>query len=201
MYLAGDLGIGSGEDVLFRVNAGGPSIAAFDGGIAWAADNGTTSPWRNSGSNAAGWTPVGSLTDNVPGSTPGEIFSTERWDPGTAGDGSEMEWTIPITAGTDVLVRLYLANRCTCTDLVGERIYDISIEGNVVLDNYDIVADVGHDVGTMKEFAVTSDGAIDIDFRSRRREPIGQRNRDRRGQVRSGPGASGSRTPAGLVRW
>ncbi len=164
VYLAGDLGIGSGEDVLFRVNAGGPAVAAFDGGIAWAADNGTTSPWRNSGSNAAGWTPVGSLTDNVPGATPGEIFSTERWDPGSAGDGGEMQWSIPIADGTDVLVRLYIANRCTCTDQIGERIYDISIEDNVVLDDYDIVADIGHDIGTMKEFAVTSDGVINIDF-------------------------------------
>jgi len=164
VYLAGDLGISGGEDVLFRVNAGGAAIPAFDGGVAWAADSGTDSPWRNSGSNAAGWNPVGSLTDNVPGSTPGEIFSTERWDPGSAGDGNEMEWAIPIASGTDVLVRLYLSNRCTCTEQAGQRVYDISIEGNVVLDNYDIVADVGHDIGTMKEFAVTSDGAIDIDL-------------------------------------
>jgi PKD repeat protein len=40
----------------------------------------------------------------------------------------------------------------------------VLIDGQPKLTNYDIVADVGTRVGTMKKFPVTSDGNVDIDF-------------------------------------
>jgi PKD repeat protein len=61
-------------------------------------------------------------------------------------------------------VRLYFANRCTCTSSPGSRRFDVSLDGTTVLDNYDIVADVGDQRGTMRSFAITSDGNVDIDF-------------------------------------
>ena len=42
--------------------------------------------------------------------------------------------------------------------------FDVSIEGVTRLDDFDIVAAVGHDVGTMRAWTVTSDGSINIDF-------------------------------------
>jgi Malectin domain len=153
---------GAGGNVLYRVNTGGPSLLATDGGPDWAADTGADpSPFRNAGSNEAGWSQVPSVDGTVPPSTPVDVFSSERWDPG---DAPEMAWQFPVTAGTQVQVRLYLASRCGCTSTVGSRVFDVAIDGATVLDDYDIVADVGQDRGTMKQFAVTSDGTVDIDF-------------------------------------
>ncbi len=44
---------------------------------------------------------------------------------------------------TPVEVRLYFANQYDGTANVGGRVFDVSVEGNKVLDNYDIVADTG----------------------------------------------------------
>ncbi len=156
-----ETGAGDGADALFRVNAGGPAIPAFDGGPSWRADTDSASDVRNSGSNAAAYGAVPTVTPNVPASAPRALYESERWDPN--GD-PEMTWAIPIPAGEDISVRLYLANRCTCTNDPGERRFDVQLEGTTVLDDYDISADVGHDVGTMKSFDITSDGTVDIAF-------------------------------------
>ena len=75
-----------------------------------------------------------------------------------------MSWSLPVAAGEQVEVRLYLANRCGCTASPGQRVFDVSVEGTQRLNDFDIVAAVGHDVGTMRSWTVTSDGSIDIDF-------------------------------------
>ncbi len=146
---------------LYRVNAGGPALGSSDGGIDWAADQASTSPLRNTGSNAAGYGTVPTVSNDVPESTPREVYSSERWDPGSA---PEMSWDFPVDLGRDVQVRLYLGNRCTCTDGPGERVFDVAIDGDTVLDNLDLSADLGHDVGGVYTFPVTSDGNIDIDW-------------------------------------
>jgi hypothetical protein len=48
----------------------------------------------------------------------------------------------------------------------------VAIENETKLDNYDIVADVGPDTGTMKRFTVTSDGTVDVDFGHVTENPI-----------------------------
>ena len=50
---------------------------------------------------------------------------------------------------------------------VGSRIFDVSIEGALVLDNYDIIADVGSETPVAKMFNVTvSDGNLNLNFSS-----------------------------------
>ncbi len=159
VYVAG--GAGGNSDVLYRVNAGGPELLSSDSGPDWAGDEGFDGPFRNSGSNTAGWSPVPNVDGTVPASTPAAIFDTERWDPG---DAPEMQWDIPVPADTAVDVRLYLANRCDCTNDPGERVFDVSIDGQVKLQDYDIVEAVGDQTGTMRSFSITSDGTVDIDF-------------------------------------
>ena len=95
-----------------------------------------------------------------PASTPSTIFDTERWDPG---DAPEMQWSFPVPAGTNLRVRLYLINQYPGTAGVGQRVFDVAVEDQV-LNDYDIVADVGDRVGTMKNFNVTSDGTVNIDL-------------------------------------
>jgi hypothetical protein len=146
---------------LYRVNAAGPALESLDCGPAWAADDQSTNPLRTTGSNVATYNPVPNLNASVPASTPGAVFSTERWDPSTL---PAMSWSFPVTTDTQVGVRLYFANRCSCTNKVGRRAFDVSIDGTLVLNDYDIVADTGNDTGTMKSFTITSDGTVNVDF-------------------------------------
>lgn len=152
---------GGTTNVLYRVNAGGSTIGATDFGPDWSGDDATESPYRNDGSNAAGWPAGAVLTGTVPSGTPGALFDSERWDPS---DGDEMAWHFPVATGKQVEVRLYFANRCSCTEAEGARVFDVAVEGTTVLDHYDIVKDVGDDRATMRSFPVTSDGSVDIDF-------------------------------------
>ena len=161
VYLAGNPA-GAAGDVLARINAAGPELPAFDGGPVWSADSGTDNPLRNSGSNAAAWSPVGAVNPSVPPGTPSAIFDTERWDPSS---GSELSWNIPVgEVGEDIIVRLYFANRCSCTEAVGSRVFDVNLEGSTVLDDFDIVASTGHNTGMVREFTITSDGNVNLDF-------------------------------------
>jgi chitodextrinase len=161
--------IGVDESVLFRVNAGGPELPALDCGPNWMADNATGSPgsaFRNAGSNTSSWNqnftvryePAGT----VPTTTPRNVFATERWDPSAS---PELAWDFPVAAGAPLEVRLYFANQFDGTGPGGTpRVFDVTLDGNLLLDDYNIFADVGHRSGAMKAFTVTSDGNVDIDL-------------------------------------
>ncbi|WP_426565843.1 PKD domain-containing protein [Angustibacter sp. McL0619] len=151
----------SATGVLYRINAGGPAVTAIDSGPDWTADDGTTNPLRNSGSNSAGFAAVSGVDASVPSTTPLSIFSDERWDPA---DANEMHWLLPVTAGKHIQVRLYFANGCSCTASPGQRKFNVSVDGSALLTNYDIVADVGTGRGVMKSVNITSDGTVNIDF-------------------------------------
>jgi hypothetical protein len=155
-------GVPAPTNVLYRVNAGGPALAATDAGPDWAEDsNGNPSPYHNAGSSAAGFAPVGSVDATVPAGAPTALYADERYDSGGA---PEMSWQFPVPAGTEVEVRLYLANRYDGTAAAGSRVFDVSLDGTVVLDDLDLSGTVGHNVGTMRAFTVVSDGSVDIDF-------------------------------------
>jgi len=152
----------SDSPVLYRINAGGPAIASADGGPDWAADQDTTSPYRVGGTNIATYTGAVATDGTVPSTTPLAVFNEERWDD----TGSpEMQWSFPVTAGTPIQVRLYFANRYSGTSTVGTRVFNVSLDGTQVLNNFDIVAAAGGtDIGTMKSFNIVSDGTVNIDF-------------------------------------
>lgn len=159
VYLAGVSGAASDPSVLYRVNAGGPEIAATTG-IDWSPNTaGNPSPYVNAGNNIASYEAIPSVDASVPASTPLSIFNNELWD---GAGGQEMQWSFPVPSGTEVKVRLYFANRYSGTSSVGQRVFNVDIDGGRLLSNYDIVADVGHERGVMKSFDVTSDGQIDI---------------------------------------
>jgi len=162
-FQAGTRGTPTGPSpVLYRVNAGGPAVPATDGYVDWAADLDASSPLRSDGSTAASWPQTFTRTPQVPSSTPTEVFSDERWDPN--GD-PRMQWDFPVPAGVPVQVRLSFANGYSGTGGVGQRVFDVALEGSTVLDDYDIVADAGGDSrGTTRTFDVTSDGNVDVDF-------------------------------------
>ena len=143
-------------EVLYRVNAGGPVLDQVGNGPAW----GTDDPYRNTG-NSADWGGPAAVDASVPACTTPDIFRHERWDDGGA---PELNYDFPVPAGQQVKVRLYFADRCGCTAAPGSRVFDVSVDGTVVLDDFDVNAQAGHDRGTMRQFTVTSDGTVDVDL-------------------------------------
>ena len=85
-----------------------------------------------------------------------------------------MHWDFPVPTGTTVTVRLYFANRYSGTVAVGPaRRSTWPSRATPCSPNYDIVADVGDQTGTMKEFTgITSDGNITIDFTHEVENPL-----------------------------
>ncbi|MFD0594929.1 malectin domain-containing carbohydrate-binding protein [Catellatospora coxensis] len=150
------------NDVLYRINAGGPELASTDGEMAWLADTASTSLYRNSGSTAN--TIVSNTItahSSVPASTPMAVFDDRRFDPSAA---PEMMWNFPVAAGTQVEVRLSFVARDWNYSSAGQRVFDIKIDGVVRADDYDTVAQVGYKVAHTLKFPVTSDGTINIEF-------------------------------------
>ena len=161
VYLAGNTSA-TNTNVLYRVNAAGPSLPAMDGGPDWVSDNASTSPYHNTGSSIATYAPSATFDGTVPASTPTAIFDSERYDP--AG-GNEMAWAFPVPVGKHVGVRLYFANRCSCTQNVGQRKFTIAIDGATKASSFDIVAAAGGtNRATMKQYDITSDGSVNINF-------------------------------------
>jgi PKD repeat protein len=153
-------------NVLYRVNAGGPAVPSLDSGPAWSDDSGTSSSFRNSGSSTSSYNPVANVDSTVPASTPRAIFDTERYDPQHNNQNQNLLWSFPVASGTQVDVRLFFANRCTCTSTVGSRVFNVTVNGSTVLSNFDVVATAGDQTGTMKDFVVTapSTGRVTIGF-------------------------------------
>lgn len=159
---AGALSSNQDPRYLYRINSGGDTIPAVDGGMDWLGDNNAPgSNYRSSGNNSAGYDAVGSLSDKVPESTPRGIYSSERWDP--AG-GEKLQYNFPVDSGKNVEVRVYLADRCNCTTAPGSRVYNLDVEGSRAYSNIDLNADPGHNIGTMLSKRVVSDGSINITF-------------------------------------
>ena len=134
VYTAGAFPTPGSTNVLYRINAGGPTIPAIDNGPDWQGDTTDPSPYRNAGSNTASYGPVNKVDGTVPASTPAAIFDTERWDPGNdVGDNGNMHWDFPVPAGDTVDVRLFFANRYTGTSGVGQRVFNVNVDGTPFL--------------------------------------------------------------------
>ena len=148
--------------VLYRVNAGGGELPALDSGPVWAADDTSLV----SGSTVTGGFDNTNGSDaSVPATTPqgpgDNVFVSERYGDD---DLDPMQWDFPVAAGELVEVRLFMHSGWDGASSIGQREFDVSVEGLLILDDYDLVDDVGHRVGVMKSIVVTSDGTIDIDF-------------------------------------
>ena len=169
-------------EVLYRVNAGGHALSSIDGKRVWTEDQtpiaanalgqakvGAPSPFVNSagaGDHTFGTLDAITIDPSVPATVPPEVFKTERWDPGAE---PNQVWSFPVSAGTQVEIRLYLAEIFLTSDnngTDGPRVFDVAVDGVVpaVFDNIDAFAEAGHDVGIMKTFTTVSDGVIDLEL-------------------------------------
>ncbi|MCM4164796.1 MULTISPECIES: malectin domain-containing carbohydrate-binding protein, partial [unclassified Arenibacter] len=152
--------------VLYRVNAGGPEIAAIDGGIVWEQDT----PANNSthlsvpGSNQAFAFSVNS-GPSVPATTPAAIFNTERAD--NVQGVPNMTYSFPVVQPGNYEVRLYMGNGWSGTSAPGQRLFDVQMEGITypALNDIDLSAAYGHQVGAVISHVIkVNDGTIDISF-------------------------------------
>ena len=127
-----------------RINAGGGEFTAGSG-IAFAADefyNGTSKTHSNTSLAIAG------TTDDV-------LYQRERY-------GSSFSYDIPVPSG-NYLVKLHFAEIYWTSS--GKRVFDVEVEGNIILDKYDIFAEVGFGTATVKEIEVAvKDGMLNLNF-------------------------------------
>ena len=97
------------------------------------------------------------LDASVPAGTPMEIFQSVRRDAAKA--APDMAWDFPVTVGKDYEVQMYFNENSRCT--VGGRIFDVVVEGTVVLDDFDIFVEGGSvcDTGIMRTTTITAGDA------------------------------------------
>ena len=105
------------------------------------------------------------MTDgSLPANVPSAVFRSERWDPGPA---PEMRWEFPLPAGTEVEVRLFFAELYSGIETVGERVFDVRIEGLVPpdFDDIDRFAQAGAKGALMRSaIATVQDGSLSIEL-------------------------------------
>lgn len=173
---------------IHRVNVGGPRLEAGGGGPAWSADRADApSQYLNvdEADTAVSDTPDDiTVEEDVPSTAPEAMFKRYRIERG--GDDprtEEMVWRFPVDSGRDYEVRLYVIEAFFTDGEPGRayeeryseggpRTFGVAIENEVVMENYEPIAEHGHDVGAVKSFEVTTDDdVLTIRFRRERENP------------------------------
>ncbi|WP_158635183.1 malectin domain-containing carbohydrate-binding protein [Formosa maritima] len=153
---------------IVRINAGGPTITASDGGPDWE-DNTTASGSFYSVSAGSPYVIVGlsaledeSIPDYL---TPLEYYEVMRSQNGNSNNFEyPMIYTIPVPNG-DYIVNMYFANLYNGTRLPGQRIFSVNIENERRIEKLDASAEFGHRIAGMIQNNVTvTDGNLEIEF-------------------------------------
>lgn len=157
---------GDSTEVLYRVNPGGAEVAATDGGMAWSADTtlANSSLLSDSGSNNTASFSTVEPGATIAASVPSAIFNTERWD---KPNDSSMQWAFDVPQDGLYEVRLYMGNGFSGANDPGERVFDVSVEGNVPseFNNIDPSSLFGHQIGGVISSTVSvDDGTLDLEF-------------------------------------
>lgn len=143
---------------MYRINCGGQEIP--DSPMNWASDRQVNpSPFLDAlSSNHT----TGTFTEwngtNTTGA-PKDIFGTNRYDIHTEGD---LIYHFPVPQGS-YTVNLYFAEKPSLPEL-GQRIFDVFVEENLALENYDIVEAVGMAADKRSFIVSVNDGWLDLRF-------------------------------------
>ena len=166
--------------VVYRVNAGGAATEAGDISYPdWGEDQqeaenpppiqfakpGTPSPYVNAaaaGDQTAGRNKEHDLSGILDPAPVEALFTTQRWDLET---GTPLVWSFPVTLSNTYKVVLYFS------ELFGEglntREFDVSIEGQVVEQDVDILEETGNveKIGVVKEYQVVAgDASLNVEL-------------------------------------
>lgn len=131
-----------------RVNVGGPAYTDAASNV-WSADSGL-----NTGLVASAAVAIAGTDDDV-------LYHTNRWDP--AGP-PVMEYSRAVPAGT-YSVSLHFAETFSGAYGVGRRVFDVEMEGTIVLSNLDVFAEAGASTALIKTVNVqVDDGTLNVRF-------------------------------------
>ncbi|MDZ7261651.1 MAG: malectin domain-containing carbohydrate-binding protein, partial [candidate division KSB1 bacterium] len=135
---------------LVRVNAGGPAYTDTQGKL-WSADQPYTSgSWGYVGGAVA------ATTDPIANTTDDPLYQKYRYSE------TSFSYQFDVPNGFYEVTLLFVEPYWTSAN---KRVFDVSIEGTVVLNDWDIYAQVGHDYATTRSFTVrVSDGQLNINF-------------------------------------
>jgi hypothetical protein len=122
-----------------RIRTGGGQLSA--NGEVWAADYGYSGGEPYDSGRAVANT-------NNP-----QLYRTHRWTEGT------LEYNIPAPAGARTVVLKFAETYATTR---GERVFDVYVNGQMVLPSFDIFATTGANVAYDRSFGVQSNGQISI---------------------------------------
>jgi hypothetical protein len=150
-------------EVVFAVNAGGSEYTASDG-TTYVADTN----FDGGSTTTAG--DAGIPSDiQIDGTTDDPLYTSERYG---GENGGNFGYDIPVSESGTYEVTLQFAeiyqgvsSNDQTGDQTGDRVFSASIEGQEVLTEYDIYADVGTLTATDKTYtAEVTDGTLNVDF-------------------------------------
>ena len=123
---------------MYRLDVGGSANFTDSKGQIWTPDTGLFDP-------PTAIAETGSLPNDVAGTPDDTIYDTYRGNVGAVPlDQRVLTFNLPIKAGIHkVNLRLHFAERCSCDTAVGNRVFSISAEGQVLNPNFDIVSAAG----------------------------------------------------------
>jgi hypothetical protein len=138
-----------GQEV-YRINVGGAQFTDSQSHV-WQPEDAF---FTGSGFTYSQTVPIAGTVDDA-------IYQSECWDsPG----GANMVAAFPLAPGL-YTVRLHFAEVYSGAAQVGKRVFDVAMEGQVVLDNYDIFASVGYQTADVRTVQVqVTDGTLNIEF-------------------------------------
>ncbi|HEY8507282.1 MAG TPA: malectin domain-containing carbohydrate-binding protein [Steroidobacteraceae bacterium] len=149
---------GGSAGTVIRVNAGGPAFTDSLGQL-WSADTG----FNTGNTGSFGSIAIANTVEDV-------LYQTERWDPT---DAPELTYSFTVPNGS-YLVRLHFAENYWATQSVGARVFDVSIEGQLVHQEVDIFQQAGGGSRALIKTAsvAVSDGQLNITFIHKTENPI-----------------------------
>ncbi len=153
---------------LYRINAGGPTITDPNGDWVGVGRSNPTAPGvtLTNSSSAADVTVTDTFDmSGVDPTLPMALFQSLARTTATA--GNQMNWTFSVPNG-DYEVHLYFGEQTSSTiNAPGGRVFDVALEGNTVLDNYDmLVANPTKGVALDETFpsVTVGDGTLNLDI-------------------------------------
>jgi uncharacterized repeat protein (TIGR02543 family) len=137
----------SGSTVVYRLNAGGGAqtnaLGTFAADQYFAPSPGNTF----------------ATSTTIAGTSSSSLYQTERY-----GSAGQFAYALPVANGTYTVVLHFAELYWTAVD---KRVFDVSLEGTKVLDNYDIFKKVGALTATTETFTATvTDGMLNVAFSS-----------------------------------
>ncbi|GAB5472887.1 MAG: hypothetical protein Mars2KO_09860 [Maribacter sp.] len=164
--------------VVSRINAGGEAVTATDGNMNWEfnADTGSyagTTYSVNVGAIFDSDLTFANRHSSIPASmdeaTFNALFAQERFD---QSGGADMNFSIPVPNGT-YTINLFMGNSFLDTSQVGERVFDIALEGTILKNDLDLITEFGHQSGGMLSLQTeVTDGVLNIVFLEEIESPL-----------------------------